>query len=109
MYMGEDPEAPNWDADLKMIRSPINGSKGPCLEMTAEDWVTHRAVLANYLSPYEDVPGYEITDPFTKLDWNNDEIFGEILKLMNERMVPGDVPLEPELNQSDYQRFYVFR
>lgn len=93
MYMGEDPESPNWDADLKMIRSPINGSKGPCLEMTAEDWVTHRAVLANYLSPYEDVPGFEFTDPFTKLDWNNDEIFGNILKLMNERMVPGDVPL----------------
>ncbi len=93
MYMGEDPESPNWDANLKMIRSPINGSKGPCLEMTAEDWVTHRSVLANYLSPYEDVPGFDFSDPFTKLDWNNDEAFGKILKLMNERMVPGDVPL----------------
>jgi hypothetical protein len=93
MYTGGDPEAPNWDPKLKMIRSPINGSRGPRFEMSAEDWVTHRAVLANYLSPYEDVPGYEFDDPFTKLDWNDDEVFGRILKLMNERMVPGDVPL----------------
>jgi len=39
------------------------------------------------------VPGFDITDPFTKLDWNDDETFARILKLMNERMVPGDVPL----------------
>ena len=93
MYIGEDPEAENWDPALKMIRSPINGSRGPRFEMSAEDWVTHRPVLANYLTPYEDVPGFEISDPFTKLDWNDDETFAKILKLMNERMVPGDVPL----------------
>jgi len=93
MYTGEDPAAPNWDADLKMIRSPINGSRGPRFEMTAEDWVTHRPVLADYLSPYEDVPGFRFDDPFTVLDWNDDETFARILKLMNERMVPGDVPL----------------
>ncbi|MDF1513719.1 MAG: hypothetical protein P1S60_07920 [Anaerolineae bacterium] len=93
MYMGEDPEAPNWDDEHKLIRSPINGSKGPCLEMTAEDWVTHRPILANYLSPYEDVPGFDHQNPLTKLDWKDDKIFGEILKRMNARMVPGDVPL----------------
>ena len=93
MYTGGDPEAPNWDPDLKMIRSPINGSRGPRFSMTAEDWETHRAVLAEYLTPYEDVPGFDTRDPFTKLDWNDDETFGKILKLMNERMVPGDVPL----------------
>ncbi len=37
MYTGDDPEAPNWDATLKMIRSPINGSRGPRSEMSAED------------------------------------------------------------------------
>jgi hypothetical protein len=93
MYIGEDPEAPNWDPNLKMIRSPITGSKGPCLEMTAEDWVTHRPILANYLSPYEDVPGFDFSDPLMKLDWNDDKVFGEILQLLNARMVPGDVPL----------------
>lgn len=93
MYTGDDPEAPNWDPDLRMIRSPINGSRGPRFEMTAEDWETHRAVLANYLTPYRDVPGFEVDDPFAKLDWTDDAIFDQILKLMNARMVPGDVPL----------------
>ncbi|NLF02402.1 MAG: hypothetical protein GX601_15640, partial [Anaerolineales bacterium] len=93
MYTGDDPKAPNWDPALKMIRSPINGSRGPCFEMTAEDWVTHRPVLANYLSPYEDVPGHPLSDPLAALDWNDDETFARILALMNARMVPGDVPL----------------
>jgi hypothetical protein len=93
MYTGDDPKAPNWDEQHRMIRSPINGSKGPCLEMTAVDWVTHRPILANYLSPYEDVPGFNPNNPMTKLDWNDDEVFGEILDRMNARMVPGDVPL----------------
>src|SRR5262245_25725390 len=40
LYMGEDPEAPNYDTDRKLIRSMINGSKGPLLrKATALDWV----------------------------------------------------------------------
>jgi len=40
MYMGEDPEAPNYDTDRKLIRSMINGSRGPMLrKATALDWV----------------------------------------------------------------------
>ena len=93
MYAGDDPDAPNWDPKLRMIRSPINGSKGPRFEMTAEDWVTHRHVLAQYLAPYEDIPGVDSADPFVVVDWNDDEMFARVLKLMNERMVPGDVPL----------------
>jgi hypothetical protein len=93
MYSGQDPDAPNWDPVHKMIRSPISGSRGPIFEMTEEDWSTHRPVLANYLAPYEDVPGYESDDPQVVLDWNDDETFEQILKLMNQRMVPGDVPL----------------
>lgn len=39
-YMGEDPEAPNYDPKHKIIRSMINGSKGPMLrKATAMDWV----------------------------------------------------------------------
>ena len=39
-YMGEDPEAPNYDRDKKLIRSMINGSRGPMLrQATALDWV----------------------------------------------------------------------
>ncbi|HWA25144.1 MAG TPA: hypothetical protein VG734_05665 [Lacunisphaera sp.] len=40
LYMGEDPTAPNYDPALKLIRSLINGSKGPMLRAaTALDWV----------------------------------------------------------------------
>jgi hypothetical protein len=40
MYMGEDPAAPNYDVDRKLIRSMINGSGGPLLrKATALDWV----------------------------------------------------------------------
>ncbi|HEX2855379.1 MAG TPA: hypothetical protein VHO24_19235 [Opitutaceae bacterium] len=39
-YMGEDPEAPNYDPKLKLIRSMMNGSRGPMLRpATALDWV----------------------------------------------------------------------
>jgi hypothetical protein len=93
MYIGGDPEAPNWDPQRKMIRSPINGSRGPRFEMSAEDWVTHRPILAHYLAPYEDIPGHECQDPSQMLDWTDDRVFQAILKTMNERMVPGDVPL----------------
>jgi hypothetical protein len=38
-YMGEDLEAPNYDAKLKLIRSMLNGSRGPMLrKATALDW-----------------------------------------------------------------------
>ena len=40
LYMGEDADAPNYDPDRKLIRSMINGSKGPLLrKATALDWV----------------------------------------------------------------------
>ena len=39
-YMGEDPDAPNYDPQRKLIRSMMNGSIGPMLRpATALDWV----------------------------------------------------------------------
>jgi hypothetical protein len=39
-YMGEDPEAPNYDPERLLIRSMMNGSRGPMLRpATALDWV----------------------------------------------------------------------
>ncbi|HXJ71897.1 MAG TPA: hypothetical protein VNM37_03550, partial [Candidatus Dormibacteraeota bacterium] len=39
-YMNEDPEAPNYDPRHKIIRSMLNGSRGPMLrQATALDWV----------------------------------------------------------------------
>jgi hypothetical protein len=31
MYMGEDPQAQNYDKDHRIIRSLLNGSRGPML------------------------------------------------------------------------------
>lgn len=40
MYMNEDPEAPNYDPDKRIIKSIWNGSKGPMLrKATVYDWV----------------------------------------------------------------------
>jgi hypothetical protein len=88
-YTGEDPEAPNYDPDLRLIRSPINGSRGPRLEMSREDWSTHRDVLRHYIAPFEDIPGVTTE----RAEWCDDEIFTSILDLMNARMACGDVPL----------------
>ena len=39
LYMNEDPEAPNYDPEHKIIRSLFNGSRGPMLrKATALDW-----------------------------------------------------------------------
>ena len=86
LYM--DPKFGNYDPKLKLIRSPLNGSKGPRFINTVEDWVTHRPILANYLLPYEDIPGIE-----SSAAWNDDEKFPLILDAMNKRMMKGDVPL----------------
>ena len=40
LYMNEDPEAPNYDPAHKVIRSALNGSKGPMLRKpNVYDWV----------------------------------------------------------------------
>jgi len=88
LYLGEDSAAPNWDAQRKLIRSPINGSRGPRFVNTAEDWVTHREVLADYPLPYDDIPNVSSSDA-----WIDDARFPFILEAMNRRMMRGDVPL----------------
>ena len=86
LYM--DPKYGNYDPKLKLIRSPLTGSKGPRFINTAEDWVTHRPILADYLLPFEDIAGVDSSDT-----WNDDAKFPLILDALNERMMKGDVPL----------------
>ena len=93
MYIGEDPEAPNWDPERRMIRSPLNGSRGPRFVTTSVDWDYHRPILANYLAPFEDMLGVDNADPLFKVDWTDDETFAKVLDLINQRMTRGDVPL----------------
>ncbi|MCD9023509.1 hypothetical protein [Cohnella silvisoli] len=91
MYTGDDPAAPNYDKELKLIRSPLTGSRGPRFEVSEEDWSTHRDILDDYLAPYEDIPGVDFASG--KCPWSNDEVYKQIIAMMNERMNRGDVPL----------------
>lgn len=88
-YTGEDAHALNYDRERRMMRSPINGSRGPRFETTAEDWSTHRDVLDHYPPPFEDIPG--VSGPLCP--WTDDAVYGHILQRINERMARGDVPL----------------
>jgi hypothetical protein len=68
-YMGEDPDAPNYDPKLKLIRSMQNGSRGPMLrKATALDCVGDsfdaskfvaghgESNYAEFLAHYEEYP-----------------------------------------------------
>lgn len=90
-YNGEDAEAQNWDAEKRLIRSPISGSRGPRFTQTAEDWSTHREILDDYLPPFEDLPG--IDKYGMKTPWSDDATYAEILTRINQRQSRGDVPL----------------
>lgn len=90
-YDGSDPNIPNFDAEKKLMRAPLTGSLGPRHVHTAEDWSTHRGVLDNYMPPFEDVPG--VPTYATKCPWSDDKTYQAILRMINERMSRGDVPL----------------
>jgi hypothetical protein len=80
----------NYDSEKRIIKAPINGSYGPRHKHSGEDWETHRAVLDNYLPPFEDMPDI----PFGKTcPWSDDEKYKTILEFINKRMAKGDVPL----------------
>ena len=62
LYMNEDPQAPNYDPQHRIIRSLINGSRGPMLrKATALDWagdpieVEHRFGLGHGERSYEEM------------------------------------------------------
>ena len=88
LYLGGPSDVSNYDPKLKLIRSPITGSRGPHFRNTAEDWVTHRPILAHYPLPFDDIPNVDSSEA-----WNDDALFPNILEAMNRRMMRGDVPL----------------
>jgi hypothetical protein len=50
-YMGEDKDAPNYDPKLKLIKSMMNGSKGPLLrKATALDWAGDPIDLTGFVA-----------------------------------------------------------
>ncbi len=88
MYIGEDPESPNYDPERNIIRAVMNGSRGPKMEWTTRDWIPTNANLAYYHLPFDNIPGVE-----TPTGWINDDQFAVIVKTMSDRMARGDVPI----------------
>ncbi len=81
-----------------MMRSPINGSRGPRYENSWDDWSTHRWVLSGYPPPFEDLgiptevkPWHGEDLPIA--DWTDDAVYAKILDALNTRQMRCDVPL----------------
>ena len=59
-YMNQDPDAPNYDPEHKIIRSMFNGSRGPLLRLaTALDWAGDPIEVGGRLSPRHGERNYE--------------------------------------------------
>ena len=114
-YMGEDPDAPNYDPEKKLIRSMINGSRGPMLrKATALDWVgdpfdmtgfvalhgerTYAQFLAHY-EEYTDVAGDHFLNLVaTTLPTNAFLVTGEVEVPALDRRVHGRLARADEQN-----------
>ena len=87
-YLNEDPEAPNYDARVKIIRSPHNGSLGPRFGQPEEaapyGWSKG---MASYGLPLSDLPGIRGME-----DLKDPENARRMGRAMAQRMYRGDVP-----------------
>ena len=88
LYLGEEPEAPNYDSERRIIRSPHTGSLGPRFG-SAEEAGAYRwsKGMAPYGLPLQDIPGI---DGFE--DLKKEENAKRMARAMAERMHRGDVP-----------------
>lgn len=88
-YLNEDPDAPNYDPEHKIVRAPHNGSGGPrwgFADYTGEPAYGWSQGMKPYGLPYEDVPGVTSYD-----DLKDPELARRMGKAMQERMSKGDV------------------
>ena len=92
MYTGEDPESPNYDPELKLMRASMTGSRGPKMQWTKRDWIPTNANLVYYHLPFDDIPGVTSSTGWINDGPGNDQ-FGQIVQTMSDRMAKGDVPI----------------
>jgi hypothetical protein len=87
LYVGDDPEAPNYDAAHRIIRAPHNGGGGPRWGFfDGEPSYGWSAGMARYGLPYDDVPGVSTYD-----DLKDPALARRVGQAMQERMGRGDV------------------
>lgn len=85
-YMGEDPEADNYDPKLKLIKGAHNGSMGPRYCHFDGDWTY---TDYGYGLQYWDVPGVDSVDAVFK----DKEVRKLLAHARRERSAVGDTPV----------------
>jgi hypothetical protein len=98
MYIGEDPEAPNYDPVHKIIRSPMNSSQGPWHEASLNDAMDYLHGGNSLNNPaWKPRPTgtrsslYPIVEDLQSGWWDDVEKADEILKLFNHIVLDGDL------------------
>ncbi len=99
MFMGEDPEAPNYDSRHKVFRSPIVTSVGPMRHATVENvimWMQGgESGYEKGYRPYKVRASLDPVVPVTDVEGNwfeDPERRQEILELFDNMVLNGDVP-----------------
>ncbi|MDQ3699657.1 MAG: hypothetical protein M3442_01915, partial [Chloroflexota bacterium] len=89
LYLNEDPKAPNYDPQRRLIRAPHNGSAGPRYGFTdsAPPRYGWSAGMARYGLPFHDVPGIAEYD-----DLKSSARARRMGEMMQQRLGRGDVP-----------------
>ena len=97
MYIGEDPEAPNWDPKHKIIRSPFPTSKGPVFEIATENVMAFlhgsRAVVGDYLFKEMGTMGtlYPVVKELEEGWWKTPARAAEVVDTFNRVVLNGDI------------------
>ena len=97
MFMDEDPEAPNYDPQHRIIRSPVPTSVGPMRHASVDNvrvWLQDSET--NYPKGYhprkERATLYPVVEELESNWFETPERRDEILKLFDEIVLNGDVP-----------------
>lgn len=86
-YLGTDPESPNYDPELRLIRAPHNGSGGPRWGFSPRDPSYYWSEgMARYGLPFHDVSGISSYD-----DLRDPTLARRMGQAIEERMGRGDV------------------
>ncbi|MDE0140175.1 MAG: hypothetical protein OXI80_08720 [Caldilineaceae bacterium] len=88
LYLNENPDAPNYDPERKLIRAPHNGSGGPRWGHTDSPEPSYgwSASMRTYGLPYTDIEGVREYD-----DLKDPTLSRRMGEAMQERMGKGDV------------------
>ena len=94
-YMNEDPQAPNYDPEKKLIKSLFNGSRGPLLrKATPVDWVGDRVEVLGRFVPHRGERTYEDMlihfEPHTDVAGDNPCNLAVTIMALNAYMFSGE-------------------